>query len=133
MAKYIEPVTQLINPEKHTWVEDKGDFYIVRVPMYKTFSRESLDKPTIFLMDQFSTVTQVSVNGYANFKTEGSSSLTDCEFDTSNMRTVEDRPAVLFYSKHTENIISGMCITGKRNGPMPKIDYPHGDFVFSFR
>lgn len=95
VAKYIEPVIELIKPEKHTWIEDKGDFYIVRVPEYKTFAKEVLDKPTIFLMDHHSTVTQVDVKGYSNIKMSGCCTVTESRFDISKMITEQERSVVL--------------------------------------
>jgi hypothetical protein len=54
IAKYAEPLAVLA--DHGPWVEDKGDFYIVRVPDFKTFANEHLEKPTIFLLGESATV-----------------------------------------------------------------------------
>jgi len=118
LATYTEPLIKLATPESHKWIEDKGDFYIVRVPMYKSFTKEHLDRPTIFLMDNYSIVSDVTVIGYSNFKTQGSRIISNCCFDITNTKTVNERSAVLFYNKYTDDVITGLNVYGKRATPV---------------
>jgi hypothetical protein len=124
VAKYIEPAIELIKPEKHTWIEDKGDFYIVRVPEYKTFAKEILDKPTIFLMDHHSTVTQVDVKGYSNIKMSGYCTVTESRFDVSEMITEQERSVLLVNGTGTTNQIhySHFICSGKSSAVQYNFD-----------
>lgn len=85
LTKYIEPIVPIAELKKHEWVEDKGDFYIVRVPDSKTFANELLDKPTIFLLGHHTVVRDIIVNGYANISHKGTSLITTSRFDVSKM------------------------------------------------
>ena len=44
LARYAEPFA-LTPDAHHEWVEDKGDYVIIRVPDFKTFARETINKP----------------------------------------------------------------------------------------
>lgn len=110
VAKYIEPIIQIVTPEKHSWIEDKGDFYIVRVPKNKIFANEHLDKPTIFLMDDSSYVHDVNVEGYSNIMMTGKCKLLNCNFDTSKMVVQENRPAVIITSSGIQNMFDSNSI-----------------------
>lgn len=91
LAKYAEPILAAL-PERHEWIEDRGDFLIVRVPDYKTFARERLEKPTIFLMGEQATVRDVHVIGFSNGYVPRGGRFHGCFFDGSGMTTVESRP-----------------------------------------
>ena len=78
------PIIDFTKKVSHDWVEDRGDFYIVRVPDYKTFSNEVLDKPTVFLLGDQTTVRGVSIDGYANvYSKNGYIRIVESRFDCS--------------------------------------------------
>lgn len=64
VTKYAEPF--ITTPESKDWITDKGDYVIVRVPDYKTFAREVIDKPAIFILGTRSFVSGVDVTGFVN-------------------------------------------------------------------
>ena len=98
LTKYIEPIVPIAELKKHEWIEDKGDFYIVRVPDSMTFANELLDKPTIFLLGHYTVVKDVVVNGYANISHKGTSLITASKFDVSKMLLSTNRPVLLVES-----------------------------------
>jgi len=93
IGKFIEPEIAIAKTHKD-WIEDRGGFYIVRVPDFKTFSRERLDKPTIFLLGDESEVSYVDVTGYANFDIPKTGIIHSCSFDGSKMH-VDGRDSVV--------------------------------------
>lgn len=112
LSKYTEPIVEIVEPYRHRWVEDMGDFYIVRVPDSKSFSNELLDKPTIFLLERFAIVNSVSVIGYSNISHKGQSKIYDCMFDCSEMVMSTNR-AVLHIdtNKSIEGImVENICV-----------------------
>jgi len=98
LAKYVEPILAAL-PERHEWIEDRGDFLIVRVPDYKTFAKERLEKPTIFLMGERATVRDVRVIGFSNVYAPHGGIVSGCRFDGSSMATDTDR-AVMTLKGH---------------------------------
>lgn len=67
----------------HEWIEDRGDFYIVRIPDFKTFSKEILDKPTMLLFGEQSTASDITCNGFVNIYMPNGGTFTDSLVDTS--------------------------------------------------
>lgn len=61
---YAEPLILL--PDGVPWVEDKGDFYILRVPDGKSVNGLKLDKPTIVLAGAKSIISNVDIDGFCN-------------------------------------------------------------------
>lgn len=94
LVLFREPLSRLL-PTHHDWVEDKGDFYIVRVPEKKVFLNETLAKPTIFLLGALAAVKAVEVKGFANIFMPRGGSVEGCHFDGSKMKTDKDRPVLL--------------------------------------
>jgi hypothetical protein len=92
LVRYIE--TPILMPNKHEWIEDMGDYYIVRVPEGKTFANERLDKPTLFGLEDRATVTGIEVLGYANVYHKGQFAFMHSRFDTSKMILDHKRPAM---------------------------------------
>jgi hypothetical protein len=92
IAKYAEPLAVLA--DHGPWVEDKGDFYIVRVPDFKTFANEHLEKPTIFLLGESATVRSVDVDGFANIFAPKGGIFTQSRIDSSRMAAERARPAL---------------------------------------
>lgn len=92
LVKYAEPYAKL--SEIGEWIEDRGDFFIVRVPDYKMFAGEILNKPTIFLLGERAVVKDVRVNGFANVHAPNAGMVLGCMFDTSGMKVARNRPIV---------------------------------------
>ena len=90
LAKYAEPLIEV--SDLHQWIEDKGDFYIIRVPDFKTFAKETLNKPTIFLLGEQATVRDVEIFGYANVYAPKGGTITQSRIDGSKMITEVERP-----------------------------------------
>lgn len=100
---YAEPIIKLT--KHHQWVEDKGDFLIVRVPDFKSFANETLNKPTVFLMGERSTVRGVDLKGFANIYAPNGAAIKDSVFDASSMSTASNRSVIELHG-------SGMIISG---------------------
>jgi len=65
VAQYSMPVVEL--PQLHEWVTDMGDYYVVRIPAFRTFANEKLDKPSVFLFGERSVARNLEIKGYADF------------------------------------------------------------------
>jgi hypothetical protein len=100
---------ELLDDEAKDWVEERNGFYIVRVPDFKTFANETLDKPTIFLLGQEAVVRGIEVFGYANIFAPKHGTLTNCMFNASKVQTEAQRPIVLI-GEGTKNMYLGDCI-----------------------
>ena len=97
LAKYAEPLIEV--SDLHQWIEDKGDFYIIRIPDFKTFAKETLNKPTIFILGEQSTVRDVEIFGYANVYAPKGGLITDMLFDGRKMVTEKARPLVVLNAR----------------------------------
>lgn len=89
--KYAEPFEVL---KENDWVTDRGDFYIVRVPDFKTFKNELLDKPTIFILGQEAIVYGCQIIGFANIAAPKGGLFSDSVVDTSRMEVPRIRSIV---------------------------------------
>lgn len=86
------------------WITDKGDYYIVHVPEGKTFSGEMLDKSTVFYMEQFSRVNNVSVMGFANvILLSDTCQFTNSDIDatTTRLASGKERPVMILDSRYS--------------------------------
>jgi hypothetical protein len=90
---YSEPLIAI--PKRHEWIEDRGDFYIARVPSHKTFSHERLEKPTIFQAGERSVIRNVTVEGYANFYFAPGLYVDELFIDATHMKTQQDRSPLI--------------------------------------
>lgn len=52
--------------ESKEWITDKGDYYIVHVPRGKIISDLTLDKSTVFYLEEYSIARALRVEGFAN-------------------------------------------------------------------
>jgi hypothetical protein len=92
ITRYSEPIIQIV--EKNEWIEDKGDYVIVRVPDFKTFAQEAIGKPAIFILGEQAIVRGVYVNGFANIYAPKGGLVTASRFDASRMLTEKVRPVI---------------------------------------
>ena len=96
LAKYSEPVVaRLVEPARHQWIEDKGDYIIVRVPECKTFANETLLKPAILLLGSGSIVSRITSKSYVNALFEPGSVMKECLLDGRHMTTEEPRAVMM--------------------------------------
>lgn len=93
LVRYAEPL-QKIMAEHHDWVEDRGDFYIIRVPARQMFAREVLSKPCIFLLGEMAMVADVTVNGFVNLQAPRGGTWTGGMINASNVSVGRKRPAL---------------------------------------
>lgn len=93
VTKYAEPLIQVAGAH-HDWIEDKGDYCIIRVPDFKTFANEIIAKPVIFIMGEQAIVRSVDVGGFANVYAPKGGMVDACRFDGSRMVTEQKRPLV---------------------------------------
>ncbi len=96
------------------WIEDKGDFLIVRIPDGKTFAKEVLKKPAIVLMGAGSLMRDVEVIGFANIRLNNSR-VDGCSFDARSMRTELKREVVRLDGEKgvfAENCVWGVKLWG---------------------
>ena len=94
LARYAEPFVAVADTHRD-WIEDNGDYLVVRVPDFKTFANETLKKPVIFLLGQQAIVRHVDVAGFVNlFSPKGGIIYGSC-FDCSQMVTENKRPVAV--------------------------------------
>jgi len=96
---------------------------VVRVPDFKTFAREHLDKPTIFILGSSAVLSEVSVEGFANIAAKPQSSVLDCHFDASKIDVQRDRAVVEISATTKELVLSRCNLLGNRPPFTPRIDY----------
>lgn len=92
IVRYAEPLMAMHDP--HEWIEDRGDFVIIRVPEYKIFAGAQIEKPAIFLMGAQSTVRDIRMLSYANILTHGPATIADSVFDARLHQTENERPVM---------------------------------------
>jgi hypothetical protein len=105
LARYTEPLIAMLD-SSHEWIEDKGDFVIVRVPDFKTFADEVIAKPAIFIMGEKSVVRAVDVKGYVNLYAPKGGMVTASRFDASKMLVARARPVM---ELKAENVVICGC------------------------
>lgn len=118
LVRYAEPLQALAergSPLRSEWVEDRGDFLVVRVPAFQTFADARLPKPTLFLLGEQAVVSHVRVLGFANVSAPNAGRITDCTFDASECAVARER-AVLEFSGNGGQIFRNTLI------PPPSID-----------
>lgn len=93
IATYVEPLITLVNTPRD-WIEDRNDFYIVRIPDGKTFAKETLTKPTLFVFGLGSVVDRVQVSGFVNLCGGAGTRVTNSFFDCSKC-FIEGRKSVV--------------------------------------
>lgn len=124
IAKYSEPLFAIPNAYKD-WIEDKGDFFIVRVPDFKSFANELLAKPVIFLMGEKSIIRGVNVQGFANLYAPKGGACIDSIFDARQMTIERIRPILeLKNAENTKFELTGCAVYTPSTHK--------GDFVNSF-
>lgn len=112
-----EPKTDFSEfPAQKDWIEDRGSFYLVRVPESKTLRNERFDKPTIFILRNDSLVEGVQIKGFANVLLNGASTFRDTLVDAS-LHGVEARSrAVLLvhgdYNSKSPNLFERLHVVG---------------------
>lgn len=113
ITKYAEPIIQIANTH-HDWIEDKGDYCIVRVPDFKTFAKEVIDKPVIFILGEKAVVHSLAVCGCVNVYAPKGGMVNDCHFDASRMATEQKRTIIT--AKGEGLVLSGLhLIAGPSN------------------
>ncbi len=80
VINYAEPLA-IVRSTAKDWVEDCGDFYVVRVPASGVFARETMDKPTLILAGPHSIIRDCEFNGFVNARSEGRLAVIGCKFD----------------------------------------------------
>jgi hypothetical protein len=93
LAKYSEPLI-VVQDEHHEWIEDKGDYVIVRVPDFKTFANEVISKPAIFLLGENALIRGVDVAGFSNVYAPKGGAVYGSRFDASRMQVENERPVM---------------------------------------
>jgi hypothetical protein len=96
LTRYAEPLALVsdVRPKYADWIEDRGDFYIVRVPDFQSFARERLKKPTILLLGENATVADIQVDAFVNIQAPKGGRIMACSFDARNVRVGRNRPVV---------------------------------------
>lgn len=95
--KYVEAKEIIPDVYRHDWVEDRGGHYIIRVPDLKTFNKQVLDKPCIFLLGENSTVKDCEVRGFTNIFMRRGSLFTNTFIDATNY-SCEGRDSVVEFA-----------------------------------
>jgi hypothetical protein len=101
-------VPQLVVPKpfnQRDWIEDQGDFYVVRVPEGRTMTREQLlDKPVVFFMGARSALEAVEAATaivYAPLHAR----LTDCVFSSASQRFDKERAVLTIAGKSNVELV----------------------------
>lgn len=92
LVRYEEPLQAIPNERVGDWIEDRGDFYIVRVPRWKSFANEFLHKPTIFLLEEGSLISHIGVLGFVNLQSPHGATAIDLAIDASRCSVRRKRP-----------------------------------------
>ena len=90
VTKYAEPMVP-VAPEYRDWIEDRGDFFILRVPDFKSFAGEVLNKPSLILLGRRAELRNTTVHGYTNLYVPQGGLVSESTFDGSSMKTARDR------------------------------------------
>lgn len=103
------------------WITDRGDFYIVRVPEGKTFSKHDFDKSVVFYLEHQATVSMVSVMGFTNLILESDAArFTDGYLDCSNTKLASGKERACMVvdnrSKSGQSYISHVNLKGSDIG-----------------
>lgn len=107
VTTYAQPLLNIITLNaKHQWVQDKGDYYVVTIPENKSFAKEYLDKPTIFLFGDNSKLLDVSVIGFANMRGANSVEIQGCYFDAGKV-SAKDRDTTIIAKKFNNSCFYG--------------------------
>lgn len=99
LAKYAEPVMSILD-NKNDWVTDKGDYYILRIPDFKSFANHKFDKPLIVVMGECSRMSNTTVQGMTNLIVPKGGEVAKCSFNCREFLTEEPRPVVKVSEKH---------------------------------
>lgn len=99
VTKYAEPLIQAADTH-HEWIEDKGDYCIIRVPDFKTFANEIITKPVIFILGEQALVRGVDVGGFANVYAPKGGAVHESRFDASRMTVEKERALVNIKGEH---------------------------------
>lgn len=98
------------------WITDKGDYYIVRVPEGKSFWNETLDKSTVFYIENGGSVKHVRVNGFVNaIVLNEYASLSNCIIDASKTRLAsgkERSPLVVDWRGRPPHLDQAIIVSG---------------------
>ena len=92
LTRYAEPFVSIA--PRHEWIEDRGDFLIIRVPDGKTFAREVIDKPAILFLGANAIAHTLQFRSYLNVDVQPLGMLRDSDINAS-ARTTEQRRATM--------------------------------------
>lgn len=98
LQRYVEPAVEV--DVVADWITDYGDFLVVRVPAFKSFSNETLHKPTLFLLEEQSIVRNIHVQGFVNVNASRGARITESKIDCSKMIVSRNR-AIVEFSKNS--------------------------------
>lgn len=113
LMRYAEPAIAL--PEPQEWIEDRGDFFIIRIPDGKELVNELIAKPAIILLGAGAELRRVWIDGFANLMAPKGGILRDCSFDGSTMSTESARPVLLLRGSSHLSILGGMITGNEKN------------------
>ena len=74
------------------WIEDHGDFLVVRVPDGKTFEKERIEKPVLLYLGERSQFRECEVMGFVNLYDKEQWVVERCSFDSTGKATTVERP-----------------------------------------
>lgn len=97
------------------WITDRGDYYIVRIPHGKSFSNHTFDKSVAFYMENDTTVSNVSVNGFTNLIMQQKDSrvmVRDSLFDSTSTKLAsgKSRAVVLIDGSLDQSVFTGLHV-----------------------
>ena len=112
ITRYAEPM-EIVPEFRHgDWIEDRGDFYIVRVPDNKVFANEILTKPTIFLLGQSAIVRQIELHGFCNVHAPRGGEIVGSVIDARKALIGRDRPVMELAGGRAGLIVQGCIFQG---------------------
>jgi hypothetical protein len=106
VAQYVEPLVAMPAPKR--FVDDRGDYLIVRIPNGEHVRDEEFKKPILLVLEgPYALFSSCLVTGFANVLAPNGGLIYDCLFDGAAMRTKNPRSVVL-----VESGTQGMEING---------------------
>lgn len=109
---FEEPL--IASPYKR-WITDKGDWFEVFVPAWKTLAKETFDKPILLILGRGATFADCRVNGFANVLVPESGSIRESFFNASGCISKHGRSGVV--ECHGKNMELSGCVY---------VNYPSG-------
>lgn len=107
IALYSEPWALVVNAGRK-WVEDRGEYLVIRIPENEMFRDEELTKPAIVFMGRCAVMKGVRTEHFTNIFGAGYNAIFDTYFDGRKIQS--ERPRALVEVKSKGEILIGSSL-----------------------